>query len=410
MRSSPIVVPKDRRGMSFCYAMIVLTAMLVLGSVFLHIGLNSAKWAYSHYQQERAFYLAESALDRACWMIQKDSAGAGGINNALSLTDTEVAAGQTRTFQSPTWQTADGAYSFRAVAPHKQIPGTVEIYATGTSAGGGAVQEATFTILRPNRDINTTDTSFTAATCFSHAILSGHNLTISGSPQVVGGGVHVNGNLHFNGEASSVDGNITATGTISGNCTQPAGAERTELADPVSLPMLSMPFYLAQAQAGGQELGTSDTSKVTLAGASAPLGTFEAPKIIFVHGYLKLSGILSGVGIIAATRGIEITGNVDYYNSDSMWALITPGTFKMTGTTHVTGSIYCHNGTGSAEFIGSGTPNVLGGVVADVITMTGDYTVQHDARVMGLHEMPGAIVDFGPPVVQTLAWTRKHAG
>ena len=170
------------------------------------------------------------------------------------------------------------------------------------------------------------------------------------------------------------------------------------------MPEIDLNSYRSKAD---EALGSGGT--VTLAsGASAPLGTYENPKIIYVNGTLKLAGNLTGVGVIVASKGIEITGNVTYGASGSAWALLTAGSLTMAGTTQVQGSIYCHNATGTAEFIGHGTPNVLGCVVADVVTFTGDYTVEWDGGPAQIWDLPGSVVSHGPPVIETVAWKKHH--
>jgi hypothetical protein len=392
----------SRRGLSFCYTLIVLSAMLILGAVFLHIGLNSAKWAYSHYRQQQSLFLAEAAIDRAIWMMEANSEGTDGINVALDVSAAEAAAGVTRTYESPVWQLASGSYKFVATSPHKRIPGTVEIRAQGTSRRN-SMTEGVFAVLRPERASELDTYTYTNASCFGYAMLSDHNLVINGNP-TVHGGLHANGDLHFNGTAAEVYGPVSAL-NVYGTFTQipeDAGLLQRETGwAPVSMPKIDLPHYEAVADEihqGGWILFNN--------GLSSPSWDPADPKIIFADGKVKLAGNFDGVGMIVSTKGFEVTGNVTYASPGSTWAFVTTGDFKVAGTAQINGGIYCHNISGTAEFIGHGTPNIFGCVVSDVIQVTGDYMIDSDNTIRDVYDLPGMMEDFGPPVVDILAWER----
>ncbi|MBM3476973.1 MAG: hypothetical protein FJX75_27195 [Armatimonadetes bacterium] len=397
---------RGRRGMSFMYATVVLGAMLVLGLIFLQIGLNSAKWAYGHYRDQQALSLAEAGVDRACWMIEASPEGDSGINTQLSLTEAEAAAGIVRTFTSPTWTLGTGSYSFVAKSPHKGIYGTTEIRATGTAKGGG--REEVLVVLNPQVPPPTGEDTIPAA-CFNYAMFSDHNLNINGSPQVLahaesgGSGLYANGNIRFNGTAATVQGPICATGTISGSCTQiPADAGRFQGVPRVPMPEIDLNHYKSIADL---KYTTSGWQSFT-SGYDGSAGTYADPKIIFVDGKVKIAGQFTGVGMIVSNSEIKVTGNVTYGAPGSSWAFVTSGAFTVAGTAQIHGLIYCHNATGTAEFTGNGTPNIFGGVVADLITITGNYTTEWDGPATDIDELPGTGHRSRAPVVDTLFWER----
>jgi len=379
--------------------------MLVLGLIFLQIGLNSGKWAYSHYRDQQAFALAESAIDRAIWMMQASAEGEGGINTALTMTETEAASGLVETFTSEVWTLPTGSYSFVARSPYKGVYGTTEIRATGLSRNGN--QEGILTVINPHfPDPGGSDTI--PAACFKHAMFSDHNLGVSGSPQVLGhpelggSGLYANGNINFSGGASIIHGPIVATGTITGTTTQvPVDAGRYERAPRVPMPRIDLDHYrsIADMMYAG--------SKVKLtSGHDASAGTYEDPKVIFVDGSCEIAGNFTGIGMIVATKSIKVTGNCTYGSPTSSWAFLTAGSFTTTGTAQIFGLVYAHNADGTAEFIGHGTPNIFGGVIADVITITGDYTTEWDGEALNIDELPGTGRKTYPPVVETLFWER----
>lgn len=404
-RQAPVLKGRartSRRGISFCYTLIVLSAMLILGAVFLHIGLNSAQWAYGHYRQQQSLFLAEAALDRAIWMMEASSAGTDGINAALEVSDAEAAAGVTRTYESPVWQLASGSYQFVATAPHKRIPGTVALRARGVSLRNG-VTEGVFAVLRPERANEFDLFNYTNANCFGYAMLSDHNLTVNGNP-IVHGGLHANGDIHFNGAAAEVYGPISGI-NVYGVVTQiPSDAgllQRDTGWVPVGMPPIKLAHYeevAAEVHQGGWINFTN--------GHSSPSYDPTSPKIIYCDGKVKLAGNFDGVGIIVSNKGFEVTGNVTYGAPGSSWAFVTTGDFKVAGTSQIHGGIYCHNINGEAQFIGYGTPNIFGCVVSDVITITGDYIVDWDGSIKDIYDLPGMLEDLGPPVVDIVAWER----
>jgi cytoskeletal protein CcmA (bactofilin family) len=399
----------DRRGVSFCYALITLTVMLTLGMVFVEIGLNSAKWAYSHYRDSQAFYLSEAALDRATWMMQQSASGEDNINTALTLSDADAQAGVTKTYTSADFTVGDGTCRFTAVAPYQRIPRTVQITATGITPGG--MRKDVLKVVRA--DTNGGSGNVLPAPCFAYGVFSDHNMTMTGNPTVKGhpenggSGLYSNGNLSLTGNPT-IYGPVSATGTITvtGNFNQiPSNAGRNAHCPRLAMPTIDLAHYQSIAD---EVWGTGGT--VSMSGnISAPLGTLEHPKIIYVNGTLKLTGnvTMSGIGIIVASKGVTVTGNVTYGSpGNDAWGFATAGSFKITGNAQVYGSIYCHNATGDADFTATGNANVYGSIAADVVTFTGNYMVEWNAASRGLANMPGSTVQNGPPSVASLVWKR----
>jgi len=393
--------------MSFCYSMVVLAAMLILGLIFVQIGLNSAKWASSHYEDQQALSLAEAGVARAVWMMQASAQGDSDINATLKVTQAEAQAGLTRTFTSPTWSLGTGSYGFVATAPHKGIYGTIEVRATGAAKGGN--REQLLVVLHPDKLLGEGPAQPTAAACFNYAMFADHNVTFNGTPQILahseagGAGLYTNGNIRFNGTSAVVEGPISATGKIYGTVTQvPADAGRNE-----GVPRIPMPeLDLAALKAIADECYTTSGWVGFTSGYDASAGTYAHPKIIYVDGNVKIAGNFKGVGMIVATKQIKVTGNCTYANADSSWAFLTSGSFTVAGTAQIHGMVYCHNVTGDAEFTGNGTPNIFGGVIADVITMSGNYTTEWDGDPCSIQKLPGTTFFEWPPVIDTVFWER----
>ena len=171
-----------RRGISFCYAMVVFTAMMALGGIFMQVGANAVRSTYSRYKHKQALFLAESAVDRALWMINASAAGIDNVNNTLAITQAEIDQGFTKSYTSPMWELADGQYQFTAIAPHNGVAGTVEIQGVGLSREGS--REDVLAVVR--KDTVDGAGGFVAPDCFKYVLFSDHNLTVQSTAYLIG--------------------------------------------------------------------------------------------------------------------------------------------------------------------------------------------------------------------------------
>lgn len=400
----PATARAGRRGISFCYAMVVFTAMMFLGSIFMQVGANAVNSTYSRLKQKQALFLADAAVDRALWMMNASAAGMDNVNGALAITQAEIDQGFTKSYTSAMWELADGQYQFTAVAPYDGVAGTVEIQGVGLSRDGA--REDVLVIVRKDA---ADGGSSVPADCFKYVLFSDHNLTIestaylNGNPSWGGAGVYANGHVLFDSTTSTVIGPVHATGTISGTFTHlPTSTDRFEYSARQVLPEVDLAHYDAVAD---QRLGSGGTVSLA-AGADGSAGTYADPWIIFVNGKAVLSGPLSGTGMIVATDGFEITGDVYYASPSSSWALVTTGTFEITGGYEIHSLIYCHDTNDEAAFIANGQPQVFGAVVADVVTLKTDLTMEWDDAPVQMEELPGSAASGGPPVTDILYWER----
>jgi hypothetical protein len=394
-----------RRGISFCYAMVVFTAMMCLGGVFMQVGANAVRSTYSRYKHKQALFLAESAVDRALWMMNASAAGIDDLNNTLAITQAEIDDGITKNYTSPMWELADGQYQFAAIAPHDGVAGTIEVQGVGLSRDGS--REDLLVVVR--KDAADGAGGFIAPDCFKYALFSDHNLTIqsttylNGNPSWGGAGIYANGHVLFESTNSTVIGPVQATGTITGTFTHlPTSTDRFEYAARKVLPEINLARYDAIAD---EHYGTGGAVSL-VAGADGSAGTHADPWIIFVDGKAILSGPLSGIGMIVATDGFEIAGDVYYPAPGDSWALVTTGTFEITGSSEIHSLIYCHDTDDEAAFVANGTPEVFGAVVADVITLETDFTIVWDDDPTQIEELPGSATSGGAPVTDILYWER----
>jgi hypothetical protein len=221
----------------------------------------------------------------------------------------------------------------------------------------------------------------------------GGDTVIDGHPELGGAGIFANGNIEFVGSSTTMIGDIYSTGSISGNTTQqPPEAVQVEYAPQIAMPEIDIEWYRTNCD---MYYGAD----VTLNGGT--LGTWDDPYIIFVDGFVKISGSFQGVGTIVSTDGFRVTGNIDYADGGSALAMLTIGDFRIAGSATVNGLIYAHSVLDDSSFTGTGTATIIGGVAADVIDVTGTINVEWDPRLKDMQSLPGF-----QGQVQTLSWER----
>jgi hypothetical protein len=370
----------SRTGVAFVFAVIALGVLLILGVTFVQMGIHDVRNAGVYKRQVQTQQLAEAAVDRCVWMMQQSTAGTDQINNKLQ---------NYGHYSSPEWVTGDGdSYSFEADAPYNGIADTVLLVSEGRSRNGEGEQLRVVLKYMP-----------TQSPVFGHALYSNHNLkvggdtVIDGHPELGGAGVFANGNIKYLGGATTTIGDIHATGSISGTTNQePPEAVQVEYGGTIAMPEIDLEWYRANCD-------TYYADDVTISGAT--LGDWDDPHIIFVDGFVTLSGQFEGVGTIVSTDGFRVTGNVEYADGTSGLALLTTGDFLIAGTVTVTGLIYAHSVLDDASFTGTGTPTIIGGICADVIDVSGTINVEWDPRLKDIKSLPGF-----KGQIQELSWER----
>lgn len=373
-------VRRSRPGMAFVFAVIALFVLLVLGVAIAQMGLHDVRNAGVYKRQVQTAQLAEAALDRCVWMMQQSAMGVDQINNKLQ---------NYGHYDSPLWVTEDGSsYSFEANAPYSGIPDTVLFNSEGRAPNGEA--ECIQVVLKYLP---------TVSPVFGHALYSSHNLSVGGDtiidghPEMGGQGMYANGNIEFIGSNTTVIGDITATGSITGTTNQqPEVAVQVEYGPNIEMPEIDLEWYRLNC-----DVYYGDD--VSLSGGA--LGDWDDPQIIFVDGFVQLSGTFDGVGTIVSTDGFRVTGNVEYADGDTALALLTTGDFVIAGTAVVHGLIYAHSVLDDSSFTGTGTPHIIGGICADVINVNGTIEVEWDPRLKDIKNLPG-----WQGQIQQLSWQR----
>jgi hypothetical protein len=371
----------SRRGLVLVLAIVALIVLITLGLLFVRVGTASIRNAAIYEERALALNLAEAGVDECVWMMMDSTSGVDNINVILRRNQPTFPASYGPV--SPR-ELERGEYWFEVSKPAYDeagvpIPQTVEIHAHGKTKSG--TQE----------DIRCVGKWLpTISAVFGHALFSGHDLRIGGSsyingrPEVGGQGMYADGNIQVIGNKVSSRGDVTATGDVTKTYTTVDG-EVKRFSGQIPMPAINLAYFRSIATntfTGDQTFHSSDPW-----GGG---GTIDNPKVIFVDGFVTINGNFSGTATIVATKGFKINGNIDYSDPGSALALLTPGNVRINGTASVKGLIYAHDVTADATFVGTGTADIVGGVVADVIDVNGNLNVTYDPRLKNINGLPGS--------------------
>jgi len=436
----------NRRGFSFCYAMALLGAMLLLGLAFLSVSTNSSAWAHDHYRQQQSHFLAEAALHRAVWMMQQSSDGTDNIN--LQLDHGGKDGGPLRLFTSKVFELPSGTFEFTATAPYKGIPGTAHIVATGTAGGGGQANEVKTELDSVARVYSAVgSTKIVPTAIFDYAVFSNHNgelkdkIKVYGHPEHGGKGVYVNGKLKLKGKPQ-VFGDLSVTGKFKTKDQKKLGPwppgqyKREEKTPRVTMPTIDLAYYKSIAHEvyeGDLKLNGDDAGGITVKKGkkdkkgeefSGDLGTPENPKIIFVEKKLELKGTFTGCGIIVAGKEVKFKDDVVYGSADSQWAILCAGKVKIEGASVIHGMIYAPSsgkektdkdgkvkpGKGKGKIEIKDKAQVFGCVIGDSVKLKKDAVVEWDPLLREMEYLPGTLRPGDPPIIDPLFWGKKLSG
>jgi len=351
----------NNRGSIFLSAMIALIVLLALGVTFVEMSIQEVARASREKKETRALSLAEAGLDYAAWRLYNQAPA----SYPFALARADMPEG-----------------SFSAVVERYRdesgalVPNAIKVVSTGISQGFNAEVKAVghYAVASgPNSGV------------FDFALFSNSDLTIKGTADI-DGSIHSNGNMTLQG-APNVTGDASATGWIKD---PKSGVEGTKYPNAArkTMPTVDIQYYRANAT---QVYGSSQNFS----------GTTLLNGITFVDGDVQISGQVEGKGVIVATGEIHVNGNTTLANADSEFALISTYKVRVNGTCRIEGVIYTHNAQFDAAFDGNGTADVLGAVVADVITVNGTLLVEYKKPTVPL---PGS--HDSPIQIDLVSWRR----
>lgn len=214
----------------------------------------------------------------------------------------------------------------------------------------------------------------------NYAVFSGSTslvLQFAGTGSMITGNVHGNNDVKLQGVGHTVDGNVSAVGTIS-SINDTITGTRTEGVSVIPIPVFDFDYYADhrdQVFYGDLTLNTD----VTIDG------------IWLVNGNVHISGArVSGKGILLATGEIQISGSLEYNPSDTdaVLAMYSQTDIIISGVNvNISGVLYAPNG--KIRIDGSGN-NFYGALIANQVLWGGADIVidgSYDIRIPQAYEI-----------------------
>ncbi len=292
---------RTRSGFALVSVLFVMIILLAVGILFISIVLFTMKTTKNFKSSTKAFYLAESGIEKAIWELnQTQSAYTGETDTSLdggkftTQVETDPADPNKRIITSTGFYPADAAF------PAKR---QIRIYASAESSG--------------------------ETIAFHYAVQIGNLGLLMYSNSTVNGNVYSNGNI--TGYSNTViNGGAYAVGTISSPKPVISG-ERLEGADPQPLPTVDIEFWKEQANINEDPiLGDYEINS-----GSHTLG----PRKIEGNFSINSSAILTVTGPLHVTGNFAMDSNGEMHLDESFGSqgtvVVIDGTVQINSNTHI---------------------------------------------------------------------------
>jgi len=351
---------KNQKGMALLTTLIFVFILVTFAVALLVMTSNDTKLSALQRDSTSAFYLAETGVDKALWYLNTPSSnGVGGSDWRTDPSNDYPDGYLTENYPSGSTnyykiKVKDTTLSDPDLIDPIQINSYGVIYDGNKIYGKRQIQVIAVKKVSPTSEVG-----------YNYAIVTDGDLTLHGGISIHNGKVHSNGNLDHTkiggGGDFTIDGEITAAGTIS-------GIDGTSGVLPVDLPTVSFDFYKDLAVKGLHEGKYYETSV-----------NFDINKelsgIHFINGDVTInSEITINGGAIFATGTITTLGNAKVIHTRRTdWGEDDP----------LNNNPLAIIARGDIEFKGSSIST--NGVIQSygLITMSGNITVANGAVVAG---------------------------
>jgi len=328
----------SQKGIALLTVLIFGFVIVTMVTALLVITSNDSKLSTLQRESTRAFYLAETGIEKSIWYLNSSEDNPDGLNFSGSLPVSGVTATE-----------------FYDVDISEIDPGPPEIktlISTGKVRGGGEYNKGTRKIeVKLKKGV-----SPSGSLSYSHAIFTNNDMTLNGGISVHGD-IHSNENLYV---SSTVAFNLDGTATASGD-TNDAG-ELVE--EDLLYPTIDWPYFqdLAEREEDGGFYYDEDPSTY-----GETTKVFDVPETLtgihYVDGnvVIKTDLILRNAAIFA-NGTITVLGNgdvtLDNDLADHPLALIAKGDITIGGSVHGEGIIQTEG-----NFTNNGNVNIQEGAI-----------------------------------------------
>ena len=379
----------NQKGMALITTLIFIFVLVSFSVALLIMTSNDSRLSTLHRESTRAFYLAETGVDKALWYLNTPIVQGGyGINWRTNVTVPPVPPG------SLTDGTASEYYEV-TVETDDASPEDFEIItvrSAGKVLGGGEYDKGTRVVeVKLEEGV---EPSEGAVYNFAIATFSeDSNLTFNGHVTIEGD-VHSNGDLTGNGwdPDNDVDGEVTYTGD--------SDVIGTDVEDTNTLqvfPAIDWDDYLENAENANQ-VYAEDTA-YEIGGGETLVGIHYFNGDVLIKDDLNVHGTIVVKGNITVQGHPEI--NLVQYENISL-VMVASGDITLNGNVHVTGIIHTE---GEIEL--NGTTNVEeGAILAEdgVVNGTGAET----KVVYNTDNQDQPVPGTGIPVWKIASWREVY--
>jgi cytoskeletal protein CcmA (bactofilin family) len=330
----------NQKGMALITTLIFIFVLVSFSVALLIMTSNDSRLSTLHRESTRAFYLAETGVDKALWYLNTPTYQGGcGINWRTIDED-----GEPVPVIYPS-ETASEYYKFTVLTDPLSTgdPEIIVIKSTGKVLGGGEYDKGTRVVeVKLEEGVEPSE-----GAVYNFAIMTfceDSNLTFNGHVTIEGD-VHSNGDLTGNGwnPEDDVDGHVTYTGD-----SDVLGTEDTNTLQ--VFPTIDWDDYLENAA----EVYAEDTA-YEIGGGETLTGIHYFKGDVLIKDDLNVHGTIVVEGNITVQGHPEI--NLVQYENISL-VMVASGDITLNGNVHVTGIIHTE---GEIEL--NGTTNVEEGAI-----------------------------------------------
>jgi Tfp pilus assembly protein PilX len=366
----------NQKGIALLTTLIFVFVLVTLAGALLTMTSNDTKLSTLQRESTRAFYLAETGIEKAIWYLNSSEDNPDGLNFYGTLPVSGV--------------TATEFYDVEISIIDDTGPYEVKtLNSTGKVIGGGEYNKGTRKIevklkkgVTPHGGLN-----------YTHAIFTNDDMTINGGVSVKGN-IHSNGNLYVSStEVFSLDGEATACGTNDyGDGGQPEQ----------DYPAIAWDYFQGLAEQG-IDGGHYYEGDYTFEGADTILtGIHFIPgnviiknNIFLINATIMATGTLDVLGSGDVTLGNEII--------DHPLALVAKESIEIRGSVHGEGIIQTEG-----NFRNLGNVNIEeGAIYAELGVFNGGggatLNISYSTKLLGL-QVPGT----GIPVWKKISWREVY--
>jgi cytoskeletal protein CcmA (bactofilin family) len=201
------------------------------------------------------------------------------------------------------------------------------------------------------------------------------NVNTDSTPTAHAGSVHCNQDVILKGSSMTIDGNVTASGTVDTSGHPNVTGSMTSGAPTMTFPEIDAAFE-SQALVNGSRTGNvtvSDGSLIkgkingnlTISGSGCQISG-----VVWVTGSLSVQARVTGTGTVVCDGIMTLGANNSYPQTDVsnlLWATTNIGTVDLGGNAGFKGIVYAPYGTIWLH----GTPTLFGGAMANAVTFSG---------------------------------------